>query len=163
MCPYQVCHHLLHVLGALLHLIFGTSQLDNITLVRWVWEVDDNLQEAVNQSHLKPVQELLCQTQTKLGEILNTPSPIQKRAAMLAASGQEKNFLICIQYRATTFTMLATRLLYMQQVSPQIPYLLESLTSGNFSRISRIRSPFCPMMVRWNFCSMIRSLVRSFS
>lgn len=53
MCPYQVCHHLLHVLGALLHLIFGTPQLDNITLVRWVWEVDDNLQEAVRVTSRK--------------------------------------------------------------------------------------------------------------
>lgn len=39
----------------------------------------------------------------------------------------------------------------------------ETLTSGNLSRISRIRSPFWPMMVRWNRCSMTRSLVRSFS
>lgn len=45
--PYQVCHHLLHVLGALLHLVFGTSELDNVTLVCRVWEVDDNLQETV--------------------------------------------------------------------------------------------------------------------
>lgn len=36
-------------------------------------------------------------------------------------------------------------------------------TSGNLSRTSLIFSPFCPMMVRWNFCSMIRSFVRSFS
>lgn len=36
-------------------------------------------------------------------------------------------------------------------------------TSGNLSRTSLIFSPFCPMIVRWNFCSTIRSLVRSFS
>lgn len=74
-----------------------------------------------------------------------------------------REFSHSIQCRATLFMILATRLLSMQQVPPRIPYPLESLTSGNFSRISRIRSPFCPMMVRWNFCSMIRSLVRSFS
>lgn len=43
--PYQVCHHLLHVLGTLLHFVFGTSELDNVTLVCRVWEVDNNLQE----------------------------------------------------------------------------------------------------------------------
>lgn len=36
-------------------------------------------------------------------------------------------------------------------------------TSGNLSRTSLIFSPFWPMIVRWNFCSTIRSLVRSFS
>lgn len=66
--PYQVCHHLLHVLGALLHLIFGTSKLDDVTFVRRVWEVDDNLQEAVIYSKLKQMQELLCQTCKSWGD-----------------------------------------------------------------------------------------------
>lgn len=38
-----------------------------------------------------------------------------------------------------------------------------AFTSGNLSRTSLIFSPFWPMIVRWNFCSTIRSLVRSFS
>lgn len=52
---YQVCHHLLHVLGAFFHLILGPSELNNVALVCRVWEVDDNLQEAITsgQDHVK--------------------------------------------------------------------------------------------------------------
>lgn len=39
----------------------------------------------------------------------------------------------------------------------------KTLTSGNLSRTSLIFSPFWPMIVRWSFCSTIKSLVRSFS
>lgn len=44
--PYQICHHLLHVLGAFFHLILGPSELNNITLLCWVWKVDDNLEQS---------------------------------------------------------------------------------------------------------------------
>lgn len=82
---YQVCHHLLHVLGALLHLILGPSKLDDVALVRWIREVDDNLQGVIIDSKLKQTQELLCQTHAKIREILYILCPIQKRVATLAS------------------------------------------------------------------------------
>lgn len=69
--------------------------------MRRVWEVDDNLQEAVIYSELKQMQELLCQTHAKVGGILHIPFPIQKRVTMLAASGQKNYLLIHTRYRAT--------------------------------------------------------------
>lgn len=88
----------MHVLGALLHLIFGASKLDDVTLVRRVWEVDDNLQEGVIYSQLRQMQELLCQTHAKVGGILRIPFPIWKRVTMLVASGQKNYLLIHIRY-----------------------------------------------------------------
>lgn len=48
--PYQVGHHLLHVLCAFFHLILGPSELDNVTFLRWVWKVDDDLEQTITNS-----------------------------------------------------------------------------------------------------------------
>lgn len=69
----------MHVLGALLHLVLGPSKLDDVALVRWIREVDDNLQGVIIDSKLKQTQELLCQTHAKIREILYILCPIQKR------------------------------------------------------------------------------------
>lgn len=50
--PYQICHHLLHVLGAFFHFILGPSELDDVTFLRWVWKVDDNLQQIIGRLSL---------------------------------------------------------------------------------------------------------------
>ena len=48
--PYQVCHHLLHVFCAFLHLILGPSELNNIAFLCWVWKIDDNLEQMIGRS-----------------------------------------------------------------------------------------------------------------
>lgn len=42
---YQVCNDFLKKLGAFLHLILWASQLNNVTLLRWVREVDNHLED----------------------------------------------------------------------------------------------------------------------
>ena len=103
---YEVCKESLQELATFLHLILGTPQLHNVTLLGWVWEIDDDLEG-------------------------NSPESAVFMQSLIPSQGSDS----------------------VRQVS----------TSGNFSRTSLIFSPFWPMMVRWNFCSIIRSLVRSFS
>lgn len=44
-CAYHLCHHLLHKLGAFFNFGSRSPQLNNVTLLGWVREIDDDLKQ----------------------------------------------------------------------------------------------------------------------